>query len=140
MAIRTTATAVKDILAPGKDYDSIDEPKLTPFIRAANLTTNRVATCATAKGIPLSSDELLEIETWMACYYYTRSDPIYQSRSTKGKSGQFVADPNDPERYRAGAIALDPSGCLKSILMGNRAGASWLGKAPSEQIDYVDRD
>lgn len=134
---RTTPLAVENLLL--KDYDSRNWPSLSPFIDSATVIVDRVVTCATAKGITLTTAEKELIERWLAAFFYTRSDPIYQSKSTDGSSASFVADPVDPERYRAGALAVDYSGCLAGILKGNRASAVWLGKRPSEQTSYVDR-
>jgi len=137
---RATPAAVKEVLAAGRDYDTDNMPNLAPYIRAANLIVDRVKTCASTRGKALTAAELTEIETWLAAFFYTRSDPIYQNKSTAGGGAGFVSDPVDPERYRAGAIALDHSGCLVSLLKNQRATAFWLGKPPSDQIAYVDRD
>lgn len=138
---RTTANAVKGVLISdyGEDKDG-NLPSLDPFIRSANVLVNRVATCATSRGHALTSEELELIERWLAAFFYTRSDPIYASKNTEGGGASFVSDPVDPERYRAAAVALDSSGCLAAILKGNRAGAAWLGRVPSEQTAYEDRD
>lgn len=134
---RTTPLAVENLLL--KDYDSRNRPSLSPFIDSATVIVDRVVTCATSKGITLTTAEKELIERWLAAYLYTRSDPIYQSKSTDGASASFVTDPVDPERYRAGAAAVDYSGCLLNILKGQTAGAVWLGKRPSAQTAYVDR-
>jgi hypothetical protein len=130
---RTNSTLVQQLL--GNDYQS--GRSLVPFIATASSVVNRVSTCATGKGVPLSAAELELVERWLACHYYTKSDPTYASRSTAGASGAFTRDPND---YKQAAIELDYSGCLKAILAGARAGLTWLGKVPSEQIDVRDRD
>lgn len=143
MALRTTEALVKAVLrlgSQGGDYDDANNPSLTRYIAAANLIVDRVATCATDRDLDLTTAELTEIETWLAAHYYTKSDRVYSSRSTKSKSGQFVLDPKVPEPYKAAAIEMDASGCLAAILSRQRAGGFWLGKAPSEQTDYVDRD
>lgn len=134
---RTTSLAVETLL--GRDYDSRRRPSLAPHIDSATVVVDRVATCATSKGITLTAAELELIERWLAGYFYTRTDPIYQSKGTDGANGSFVADPVDPERYRMGALAVDYSGCLAGILKGQRAGAAWLGKNPSTQTAYEDR-
>ena len=104
------------------------------------LIVDRVVTCATARGFTHTIAELELIERWLAAHLYTKNDPILQSKSTQGASGQFVQGEDPPERYKAGALMVDSSGCLKTILAGNRAKAVWLGKKKSAQIDYVDRD
>lgn len=138
---RTDATSVQAILL--KDYDAENAPSLTPFITWANLLLNRVVTCATAKGITFSDDELLALETWLAAHAYTANDPQYTSKSTAGASGSFAGAFDkglNSSRYGQMALSLDPSGCLDAITNRKRARAFWLGKAPSEQIDYDQRD
>lgn len=134
---RTTQLAVENLLL--RDYDSRRHPSLAPYIDSATVVVDRVVTCATDKGVTLTTAEKELIERWLAAFFYTRSDPIYQSKGTDGANGSFVQDPVDPERYRMGAIAVDYSGCLAGILKGQRAGAVWLGKNPSDQTAYEDR-
>jgi hypothetical protein len=140
---RTTEALVKSVLrlgSQGGDYDDANNPSLTRPIAAANQFVTRAATCATNRGITLSSDELTEIETWMGAHFYTKMDRVYQSKSTNGASASFVLDPKVPEPYKAAAIEMDASGCVAALLAGNRARLSWVGKAPSEQTAYEDRD
>lgn len=140
MAIRTTSAAAIALMAPGEDYDLASTPSLTGFIASASAVTDRVAACAVRRGITLSSTELELIERWLTCYFYTRSDPIYQSKSTGGQSASFVADATaTTERYKAGAMAVDPSGCVNALLNNLRASSEWLGKNPEDQIDWQDR-
>jgi hypothetical protein len=140
---RTDAATVKALLRNGSvggDYDDTNNPDLTYHIRAANSFVNRVNTCATAKGYTLTSDELTDIETAVAAHFYTKSDRVYQSKSTMGASGAFVLDPQVPEPYKSLAMEMDPSGCVNALLNRQRVGGYWLGRPPSEQTDYVDRD
>ena len=140
---RTTEALVKAVLrlgSQGGDYDDANNPSLTRYIAAANLLTTRVATCATNRGVTLSDDELTEIETWLGAHYYTKADRVYQSKSTNGASASFVLDPKNPEPYKAVALEIDISGCLAALLAGNRARLKWVGKVPSEQTAYEDRD
>lgn len=140
VTLRTDSASVQALLAAGEDYDEARAVDLNPYMRAASLLVTRTAVCALTKGVTLSSDEKTEMEGWVAAYFYTRSDPIYQSKSTGGQSASFVADSTaTTERYKAGAMALDPSGCLDALLNNKRASFAWLGKNPSSQIDYVDR-
>lgn len=110
---------------------------LDPFIRGANLTISRVATCAAAEGYTLSSAELTEIETWYAAYLYTKADPLYSSKSTISASGSFLRDPKD---YLLQAYAFDPSGCLQAIVEGQIVGGFWGGLSEPEQTTYADRN
>jgi hypothetical protein len=143
---RTTSAAVKDVLRLGSlggDYDDANEPSLTPYITAANLIVTRVNTCATARGRTLSAAELAEIETWLAAHFYVQSDQTYASKSTGGASASFHGQTGmylESSRYGQTAVSLDYSGCLSAL--GNRRTAAgyWLGRRPSEQTDYSERD
>lgn len=138
---RTTSGAVQAIL--GKDYDADLSPDLAPFIRGANLLTTRVATCAAAKNWALSTAELAEIEAWIAAHLYTRSDKAYQSNSTDGASASYQGQTGmhmEASYYGQMAMDLDTSGCLTVLSKRQVAGGFWLGKPPSDQIDYDDRD
>lgn len=133
MAIRTTADLVDDIV----EVDAT--VSLTPFIRAANLIVDRVEACAIAKGDPLTADELTEIETWLAAHFYSVRDPRYTSKSTLRASGAFQLDSS----YLDVAKMLDHSGCLDAIAAEGGALTArmlWLGRPPSGQTNYEDRD
>lgn len=130
--MRTTPGAVIEIL--GNNYDTINCPSLKPFIDSASVVMDRVVTCATAKGITHTVTELRLMEMWVAAYLYTINDPIYKSKATADSSATFM-----DRSYLDAAKMLDSSGCLNSIMSGNRASLDWLGKPLSEMIDYVDR-
>jgi hypothetical protein len=136
LAQRTTTTAVQTLL--GANYGALPDgtsPSLQPYVDAATNLVDQVVTCATAKGTTIDATTLELIERWLSAYLYTRMDPLYKSRSTKDASGSFA-----DYGYKETAISLDPSGCLAGILKGQTAGMVWLGKPPSSQINYVDRD
>lgn len=135
---RTTSAAVQALL--GDDYDTVNSPDLTPRIDAATAIVSRVSTCATNKGITLSSTELELIERWVAAWLYTKTDRLYTNRSTADASGGFILGKDEPEPYKDGALALDYSGCLAAILNRNRAGAFWNGLPLSEQSTYDERN
>ena len=145
MAARTTVDAVEEVLAG--NYDTNKLPSLLPFVRAANLVTNRVAACALEKGITLSTDELREIETWLAAHFYAKVDRTYAHKRTRdawgtfdGKTGMYL----EATLYGQTAVILDYSGCLASMNAENGdrkvAVGFWLGKPPSQQIPYQERD
>lgn len=140
MAIRTTANAVQDLL--GDDYKS--GRSLAVFVTTASKIVDRVVTCLSNKSLSLDSTEAELMERWLAAHAYTRSDPTYASESTLGASGSKHGQTGlnlDGSFYGQQAKALDPSGtCLVSISNGQKAGAAWLGRAPSDQTDYADRD
>lgn len=137
MTVRTDSDSVKAVLL--RDYDTRNSPSLDPFIRAASLIVDRVAACASLKGIMLSTDEKLDIETWLAAHAYQASDPGYKSKSTSSASGSFTGEFDkgfESTRYGAMALSLDNSGCLAAIGKRQAASMYWLGKVPSEQTDY----
>lgn len=138
MAIRTNPGAVQGIL--GRDYDAVNAPSLLGYIASASIVIDRVYSCSVAKGKTLTTVELEMLERWLAAHFYTKSDPTYSSRSTQGRSGSFIRGREEPEPYKDAAIGLDYSGCLGAILNRKVASGAWLGKPPSEQTDYEDRD
>lgn len=133
---RTTSSAVQAIL--GSNYDGTTS--LSPFIEIATALIDRVNTCATSKGITLTSTELELLERWMSAWYYTKMDPMYQQRSTLRASGSFIVGKEEPETYKAAAMSLDPSGCLRSLTSGRTMVGAWGGKPFSEQLSYEERN
>lgn len=136
---RTTSAAVQGVL--GDDYDG--STSLTPFIDTATAMVDRVATCATSRDRTLTSAELELIERWLAGHLYAMSDQPYQSKTTgrasatfQGRTGMYL----EATKYGQTAVNVDYSGCLASISKRRVARGVWLGKAPSEQSDYIDRD
>lgn len=140
---RTNSDAVKAVLAGGKDYDLALSPSLSPYIDAAYSLVNRVVVCAAKKNIVISDEDLELIERWLAAHFYAVSDKPYSSRSTLGASGSFqgqTAMHLDATLYGQQAKLIDYSGCLENISNKQRVRVGWLGKRPSEQMDYSDRD
>lgn len=138
---RTTAAAVKLVLAGGKDYDTDNAPDLTPYIDTASALVDDVDTCATARGYTLSSTRLELIERWLAAHAYALSDQPYASKATDRASATFQGQTGmnlDATKYGQMAKSLDTSGCLASA--GRKARLLWGGLPPSQQTDYVDRD
>lgn len=131
--MRTTPGAVKEIL--GQNYDTINCPSLKPFIDSASVIIDRVITCATNRGVTHTAAELRLMEMWIAAYLYTINDPLYKSKSTADASASFA-----DRSYLDPAKMIDSSGCLNTIMSGNRASLDWLGKPLSEQLDYFDRN
>ncbi len=138
---RTDATAVRAVL--GRNYDGSSD--LAPFIAAAGAIVDGVAECATAQGLTLGDDRLALLETWLAAHCYAQMDPTYTAKSTGGASGSYTGQTGmylEGTRYGQMAVTLDTSGCLASGASSGRAvtaGASWLGKRPSEQLTYDER-
>lgn len=145
MAVRTTSALVRGVL--GENYNN--RSSLTPFINAANILTDRVATCATEKEMTLTSTELEIIETWLAAHFYAQMDQLYSAKRTgnsaAGAYGQFQGKTDmhlQSTLYGQTAMTLDYSGCLASFGATERkvAGGFWAGRPPSEQTNYEDRD
>lgn len=143
---RTTAGAVRSILGEGEDgyqYDSETEPSLTSFIETASAITDDVQACAVAKGGGHTAARLELIERWLAAHFYCVMDPTYQERWTgkakgiyQGRSGMYL----DSTRYGQHAQILDGTGCLAALGNSKRVRLAWLGKRPSEQLPYWQRD
>jgi hypothetical protein len=130
---------VQDLL--GRNYD--DKTSLQAFMKSANVVVNAIVTCAAAKGATLSTEQLERIEAHLACHYYQRADPGFSSKNTGRSAAAFHGQTGmmlQSTHYGQDAIGMDTSGCLSSFNNGGRTGMMWLGKPPSEQIDYVDRD
>lgn len=140
-----TADSVKEVMAPGGDYDLDEANSLTVFIRMGNALAARVATCSADTDFPLSSDEQTDLASLLAAHFYKCSD---QQKSDEKIEVSQVAyrGMKDGEGLKAtlygqAALTLDPSGCLASIAGGRpTAEILWLGKVESEQIDWEDRN
>ncbi len=120
MAIRTTAARVEGII-------EVCGISLTPFIRLANVLTDRVA-ANNAEGC-LDSAGLIELETLLAAHFYTLRDQQYQSRSTGRASATFQGRTDmglNSSYYGQMAIALDCTGTLADLGRRN-VGMAWLG-------------
>lgn len=132
---RTTPAKVEGVL--NRDYDYKNRPSLIPYIDSANVVVSRLITSASANGVSIGSTTAELIERWLAAHYYTRSDATHTSRSNLAASASFA---RKGDEYKQTAVELDPSGLLAGILSGLlKVDIFWLGKPPSEQIDYIDR-
>lgn len=140
---RVSEPEVRDVIDDSSDIS------IAPFIATATVLTDYVDRCDTAD--ILKDAQLKEIERWLAAHYYAIRDAQYRSKATGraeaeyqvGKSGEGSLDSNDWGRQ---ALMLDVTGCLARLNEESKTGKKpavsllWLGKPPSEQIDYVDRD
>lgn len=142
MAIRTTKQAVIDLMAPGRDYDGRSD--LTGFIATANSRINWiVANAATYRRTVPSAADLELIERWLSAHFYKQSDQQLQSSNAGRSSGSFrgmTAEGLKSTLYGRTAVGMDTTRMLSAIDEGRIAVGIWLGKAPSGQTDYVDRD
>ena len=132
MAARTTEEEVQSVVEVDPDID------LLLFIDAASILVDKVAECAIERGHTLSDSQLRHIETYLAAHFYTGRDPRYKSKQTeRARASYFGKD----DQYLDMAKLLDTSGCLDQLGREQHyMEFAWLGKVPSEQIDYVDRD
>jgi len=140
---RVNSDEVQTLLETGGDYDTENEPDLTPFIDSANALVSRVATCAETKGETLSSTELALIELWLAAHFYCITDRTYAEKKTLDSSAKFHGKTDkglDFTPYGQTAKDMDPTGCLVEITSRKKARVLWLGRPPSEQTDYHQRD
>jgi len=123
-----------------RDYDTTIS--LDPFITLANNLTNKVAAKDTSA--ELSALDLIDIENCLARHFYETRDHGLESESTEGASGKYTGQFGQGlERTRPGqdAMMLDTTGYLRKISKGAvKAGMTWLGKVPSDQTNYTDRD
>ncbi len=136
---RTTPGEVEGAL--GDDY-ACGRP-LTIFIRMASSFVDRVVECATRKGFTHTATELKDLETLVAAHAYQASDPGYASKTTAGASASFLGQAGmkfDATRYGQLAQTMDASGCVAALGQRKTATMDWLGKPPSEQIPYDQRD
>lgn len=137
MAWRVTSTDVEGVI---RDYSTkID---LTPFIQMGNTIADKVSSEDTDS--ELSSGQLFEIERLLSAHFYDQRDHEVDSEQTGRAGGKYTGQYGmHLERTRHGqdAMMFDTTGYLRKISKGIvRATMSWLGKPPSTQVDYADRD
>ena len=142
---RTTSILVQGVLRA--DYVQRAKDDLTPDIAAASIIVDDMVLCAATKGITYDSTRLELIERLIAAWHYKGChDQQLSSKSTGGASGSFTGQTAfmlTSNHYGQRAMALDRSGCLAAALGAverKKARAAWLGKRPSEQTAYRDRD
>lgn len=141
---RTNSDLVKTVLAPGKDYDTIHNPSLTPFIRVGErMVTALLANCVVYGIDQPDTETLTDLETWIAAWAYKNSDQqnaslsVRSSASYKGQTGKGL----ESNHYGQTAIAIDPSGLLAVTANATAfVGGAWTGRRRSEQTPYIDRD
>jgi len=112
---------------------------LDVFIDVASLLVDQVVDCATDRGVTLPAALLQMMEALIAAHFYHLRDQRYKSKKTGDAAASFFDD-KDTETYWGMAKALDSSGCLAQLSEGAVITVDWLGKPPSSQIAYVDRD
>lgn len=146
MGFRTGVEAVMEIITVPL-HDELDNPiNVTAQIVTANLLVNKIA-ANDSDGL-LNSNDLKEIERFLAAHFLTFRDQQYASSRSgsssdtyQGKTGMYF----DSSFYGQTAKMLDVTGYLAALqdqsVNGKKTiSLTWLGKPDSEQIDYVDRD
>ncbi|GAF90891.1 unnamed protein product, partial [marine sediment metagenome] len=82
-------------------------------------------------------------------HFYAHADQLYQARSTAGASATFQGQTGMillSTQYGQTAMLLDVTGLLAKLSKDAEEGgkrkvtAAWLGRRPSAQTAYVDRD
>jgi hypothetical protein len=118
---RTNIPAVQDIL--GSNYGARTDgtlPSLQPYIDTAWPMVDQAMAMAVKKRVYLTACQQEIIERWLSAYFYTKTDPLYQSKSTASASASMVSekvgDDADANRYKQAAIQADVSGCLNALL------------------------
>lgn len=144
---RTTVTAVIQLMAPGYDYDEFQAPSLDPFILSATgLTTGWVAAIARYRPELSTPDTGTQeiMERWLAAFFFKLVDQQFKTKNSGRSSATFRGDDGDglkANTYGMGALGIDaPYKVLAPLYEGRFANTQWLGKVPSEQIPYADRD
>lgn len=128
---RTTTSAVQQVL--GQNYNG--SSSLIPYIDSAYAVVSRLLIAASAQSISIGDTDAELVERWLAAHYYTVMDPLYIEKETGRARGKWK------ERcYLDVAKQMDPSGLLGGIVAAHKIRVTWLGKPPSEQVDYEDRD
>jgi len=124
---RTSSSLVEGIIEVDSDIS------LTPFINAANLL---VTQCCTNLSSEYTSDQLTEIETWLAAHFYTVRDMRIVSEKAGDVSAKYQSKVDigfNTSHYGQMAMRLDFKGGLaaldKKTSQGKRKPVSvnWLG-------------
>jgi hypothetical protein len=116
------------------------------FIETAAELTDYVESCDTGSTLP--SRRLRLIETYLAAHFYLHRDQDLESEGAGKSQGRYRGKADlgfDGSKHGQTAMRMDTTGCLAKLNKQAKEGTrkiqmSWLGKAPSEQTDYVDRD
>lgn len=147
MSQRTTVADVEAILISNKQYDG--STSLQPFLDTAVPLVDWLVTKDTDS--LLSAAMLERIEAYLSAHFYGHADQFVQSKSTGRATGAFqgqTAMVLMATYYGQTACLLDVTGNLaarsKDAEQGKPTdygvGVTWLGRPPSTQTDYVDRD
>lgn len=138
---RTTSQAVRAVL--NEDYDTLNEPTLSPYIDTASAVVDDVVSCYNEQGLTISAARQELLERWLAAHFYQQSDKGYAAKSSDRASATFQGQTAmylESTLYGQTVLVLEPKGCLKTAAVGAvAAGGLWLGRNQPEQTDYEDR-
>lgn len=141
MAWRTTQEDVRAIIDTG-DEDAADEINVAPFIQTATALVDYVASKDTAGILTTALAE--QLERYLAAFFYEFKDPQYASKATEGAKATFQGEYGlgfDLNKWGQVALRLDVTGTLAELNKPTpTATIEWLGKPPSEQTAYEDRN
>ena len=146
--VRTSADAVITVL--GADYGPLPDgtmpvAQILAAIDEANLMTTQVYNYAiTYREVTLAATTLEMIERLLAAHNYAMSDQPLATKSNGRSSATFQGQTNafgiKGTKYGQRAITTDYTRTLAAMDEGRIAVTGWLGKEPSAQIAYSDRD
>jgi hypothetical protein len=140
VAVRTNGKAVRETLALGGHDLTGCTVNVDRLIRIASSVVDRVVTCASSAGFPLTSTQQQDLETLLAAQLFANPRGIRTSETTGRASASYNVD-SAKTAYMDMAKMMDTSGCLGKVLSGNKTvGIAWLGKTLTEQTDYEDRN
>ena len=137
MAARVITAEVSAVI---RDYNS--DIVLTPMIIGATGITDRIA--AEDSDSILTAAVLKEIERHLAAHIYDATDHELAKEDTGNDGGVYTGlygkGAFNGTRHGKIAMALDMTGYLSRLNEGRKkATATWLGKRPSNQTDFVNR-
>ena len=120
---RVTGAEVKEIIDT-----TLTEVQIAPFITAANLTITDMLGASTV----LSSDQLKEIERWLAAHFVAIRDPRISREKTEEAEATYHGKSDmglDHTPYGQQVKMLDTTGTLTNL--GKR-------KASAKILDFID--
>lgn len=128
-----------DVQAIIKLHSSVDT---AVAIRTAGGLVDWVNSKCDTAGV-LTSSQLKDMETWLAAHFASFLYQQYKEKATGDAKAVFQGETNmglEATMWGQQALAIDITGCLRSRVSGGGVKMEWLGKAPSNQTDYADRD
>lgn len=140
---RVTAVQVQGLIDTDSSLSAVEWAALVdPFIATATALADYVE--SKDSDSQLTAALLVQIEMYLAAHFYEHLDPQPAREKTGDASADFQGEfamGLDSSKWGQTAKRLDVTGTLASLdRTRHRVSVQWLGLAPSEQTDYVDRD